>query len=83
MPTVRHARLWPPSGIPIKPHDSLILAGYWEPDRAAGGPGELPFSFPEDSKHAYYLVFDFEIEVTGKFGSTTARAGLGCQRACC
>jgi len=30
----------------------------------------------EDSKHAYYLVFDFEIEVTDKFGSTTARADL-------
>jgi len=24
----------------------------------------------EDSQHAYYLVFDFEIEVTDKSGST-------------
>ena len=29
-----------------------------------------PFRFFQDSKHAYYLVFDFEIELTDKFGST-------------
>jgi len=36
---------------------------------AADAPGELPFSFLalEDSKHAYYLVFDFKIEVADPF----------------
>ncbi len=31
-------------------------------------PGE-PFRSLKDSKHAYYRVFDFEIEVTHQFGS--------------
>jgi len=29
-----------------------------------------PFRSLEGSQHAYYLVFDFEIEVTDKFGIT-------------
>jgi len=46
--------------------------------RAAPQAGQVscPFRSLEDSKHAYYLVFDFEIEVTDKFRGTTARAGL-------
>ncbi len=32
-----------------------------------------PFRSLEDSKHAYYLVFDFEMAVADKFGSTWGR----------
>jgi|GEM_PF-1739601 len=48
------------------------------PSAAAPHAGQVscPFRFLEDSKHAYYLVFDFEIDATDTFGSTTARAGL-------
>jgi|GEM_PF-1711034 len=44
----------------------LDLRRWFGPRRAAAA----PFQSLEDSKHAYYLVFDFEIEVTAKFGST-------------
>ncbi len=37
-------------------------------------PVRCPFYSLEDSKHAYYLVFDVEIAFTDKFGNSTARA---------
>jgi|GEM_PF-2343950 len=44
--------------------------------RAADASRELPFSFLEDSKHAYYLVFDFEIEVTDQVREHLAMLNL-------
>jgi len=42
--------------------------------KAAGAPVSGPFRSLEGSKHAYYLVFDFEMAVTDKFGSTCYNA---------
>jgi|GEM_PF-1536295 len=44
------------------------IAGPAWRDRQVSG----PFRSLEDSKHAYYLLFDFEMAVAEKFGSTWA-----------
>jgi len=36
-----------------------------------------PFRSLEDSKHAYYQVFDVEIEVTGKSGALGVSSACG------
>ena len=47
-------------------HDGDVVARSQPRERQVS----CPFRFLEDSKHAYYLVFDFEIEATEKLGST-------------